>query len=159
MKLILLACASVACGMLGAYLFTFSEPMFGAVIARTTITNPWTFASTTKASSTGNEITRINFGFCNIRSHTTTIAASSTQQVECNGGTTSNVALTGVTAADKVFILPATTTPTTFEGLHILGASASSTAGSITLLVYNGTGASYAWTAAATTSLQYWVVK
>ena len=159
MKLILSIVLAVSGGLLGAYLFTHSEQLFGATIARTTQTNPWTFASTTKTNASGTEITRINTGFCNIRSASITISASSTQQVECQGGTASQVALTGVTAGDKVFVFPATTTPTTFGGLRILGASASSTAGSITMQVYNATGAAFTWTALSTTSLQYWVVK
>lgn len=160
MKYLLVGALAVLGGVLGAYLTKAPEVLdFGATTARTTITNPWTFASTTRSGSTGTDIVRMNTGFCNIRASAATIAASSTATVECNGGTTSNVALTGVTAGDKVFLLPATTTPTTFGGIRILGASASSTAGSITARIYNGTGTTFTWTAAASTSLQYWVTK
>lgn len=44
---------SVLSGMLGAFLFVHAPAVqFGATIARTTITNPWTFATGTTMSKT-----------------------------------------------------------------------------------------------------------
>lgn len=93
---------------------------------------------------------------CYIRASSQTIAASSTVQVDCQataGAGTS--ALNGVQAGDRVFVTMGTTSPTTFLGLQVLGASASSTAGYITLNVLNGTGDTFTWTAAASSSVQY----
>lgn len=161
MKYLLVIFLSLAGGVLGGYLVDqvpAINHVLGATTARTTITNPWIFASTTQSGTSGTPVSRLNTGFCNIRSHTTTIAASSTQTVECNAGTGSNVALTGVTAGDTILIGMPTTTPTTFGGLKVVGASASSTAGSITLILFNGTGGTFTWTAAASTSLPYIVL-
>lgn len=163
MKYLLIILLSLAGGAVGGYLVAPQVPavnnILGSTIARTTITNPWTFASTTRNGSTGTDIVRTNSGFCNIRSHATTIAASTTQTVECNAGTTSNVALTGVTAADRVLLGQGTTTSTVFAGLQIRGVSASSTSGSITVIVFNGTGGTFTWSSTASTSWPYWVVK
>lgn len=54
MKTIFAIVLSVMGGVVGAYLFTAGShlPTFGATVARTTITNPWTFASTTIFSAT-----------------------------------------------------------------------------------------------------------
>lgn len=133
----------------------------------TTITNPWTFeqavtfsgAFATQAANftvgtNGDSATRINHGFCNIYADTS-IAASSTEVVDCGAGSNGATALTGITAGDVCFINFATTTPNTAQGLHVSGVSASSTSGFITLDVSNQTGAAFTWTAAASSSLPY----
>lgn len=109
----------------------------------------------------GTNISRINFGFCNIHTGTgiTTIAATTTATLDCQAGTGTATALTGVTAGDVCLVMAATTTPTTVEGLSILGVSASSTQGYITLKIFNGTGATYTWASAATSSLNYHCAK
>ena len=56
-------------GILGSYLFTHSEQLFGATTARTTITNPWIFSATT--TNNANVVV------------TTTNAATSSVQVGC----------------------------------------------------------------------------
>src|SRR3989338_7521588 len=54
MKTTSLVVLSVLGGILGAYLFTNPPTrLFGATVARTTITNPWTFASTTIFNAKG----------------------------------------------------------------------------------------------------------
>lgn len=105
--------------------------------------------------SSGTASTNLAFGTCNINAAATTIAASSTVTVDCGSGSNGRTALTGVQAADTVFLHLATTTPTTFGGLRILGYSASSTTGYLTALIYNETGATFTWTAAASSSLQW----
>ena len=141
--------------------------MFGATIARTTITNPWTFASTTKQGSTGTEIARTNTGTCHLNFGVTpaSITATTSKQVDCQGtnmlasASAVQSALAGVSANDKVFLEMSTTTPTTFLGLDFQGCSASTTAGYITCNLKNQTGAAFTPATTTTYNLQYWVTK
>lgn len=112
------------------------------------------------AGCTGTNVGALNFGTCNIQSNSPTIAATTTVQLDCNGSTAGGtlVPLTGVTTGANVDLMQASTSPTTFEGLQIRGASASSTPGSITLFLYNGTGNTFTWTAAASSSFAYQVL-
>lgn len=110
-----------------------------------------------KVGSTGTQINGVNFGTCYIQANATTIAASSTATVDCQSATNgTQTALTGIATNDTVNTWFSTTTPTTFGGggvgLRILGSSASSTAGFITMLVFNGTGNTFTWTSAASTT-------
>lgn len=111
-------------------------------------------------STTGTQVNRVNFGTCQIQASANTIAASTTATADCvlAAGTPPGTALTGITAGDIVSVTPSTTTPTTYEGLQVHGASASSTPGYITVNLFNGTGATFTWTSAASTSLQYQVM-
>ena len=112
--------------------------------------------NTAYSSCVGTAITRINAGFCNI--HTagdTSISASSTETWDCQAGTGTFSALTGVSNGDVCSVQFASTSPTTFGGLEILGQSASTTQGAIVLKIYNATGAAYTWAQAATSSLNY----
>lgn len=72
------------------------------------------------------------FGVCNLIATNYTVAASSTVPMDC--------ALTGVVPTDGVFAQFASSTATSFGGWSVRGASASSTAGFITISVVNGTG-------------------
>lgn len=105
----------------------------------------------------GTPINRENFNNCQIQAAANTIAATSTVTVDCvtTAGNPPGVALSGVTAGDIVGVFQSTTTPTLSEGLEVRGASASSTPGYITVLLFNGTGATFTWTATASTSFQY----
>lgn len=118
-----------------------------------------TFTGGAVFGAMGDTLNQANFGFCNLKPSITTIAASSTVAVDCGGSANGSTALNGVIAGSVVQLQFSTTTPTTFEGIGIQGVSASSTSGFITALVYNGTGATFTWTAAATSSLQYEVVR
>lgn len=105
---------------------------------------------------TGSLVSQANFGQCFIQAASQTIAASSTQTVDCQAGTAGiNSPLAGITAGGGVQVTLGTTSPTLYEGLQIRNASASSTPGYITLNIYNGTGASFTWTAAASSSPIY----
>lgn len=125
------------------------------------LTDDLDIAGDVQVGSSGTAITRLNGGKCNIWDESPTVAASSTSIVSCQAGTLTLSALTGVAVLDDVFVQPSTTT---FNGLpvsggvFVVGASASTTAGYIDVTVYNGTGAAYTWTAAATTSWNYWAV-
>lgn len=104
--------------------------------------------------NSGTAVANLNMGTCYIKPYATTITASSTAIVDCQGtaavgsitGVTS--ALTGVTLGDFVQIMLSTTTAGTSANqgeLIVAGASASTTAGYITLTLYNATGGTYTW--------------
>ena len=109
-----------------------------------------------RVGASGTFLARINTGFCNLHTGSdTSIAASSTETWDCQAGTGTFSALTGVTAGDACFVSMSTTSPSTFQGLRVNGTSASSTPGAIVLSIFNGTGAAYTWGTAASSSLQY----
>lgn len=148
------ACSSITCLSGGLRLVTDAGGDFEADVA-SVFGGTVSLTSTFKLGANGTTESRINSGFCNIQASGTTIAASSTKVVDCGAGTTGGTALTGVTAGDRCFLGQSTTTPATSNGLIIAGASASSTAGFITAVLSNLTGATFTWTAAASTSLPY----
>ncbi len=118
-------------------------------------------------TETGTVLNRLDAGTCYIQAYATTIAATSTAKVECQGTaavggitTALDAALTGVTTGDNVQVRLATSTAgTTSLGLNVTGASASTTAGYIELYIANMTGATFTWptTGAATGTASYWV--
>lgn len=79
-------------------------------------------------------LAKFMFGTCALISSNFTVPATSTVPMDC--------AITGVASTDGVFAQFATSTATTYGGWQIRGASASTTAGFITISVVNGTGAS-----------------
>lgn len=105
----------------------------------------------------GTSIAGVVAGSCTIRSGATTIAASTTQQVDCqsatNGGLSSG--LTGVTADSICSLQHASSTSVAGQGLGVFGVSASSTAGSIVAQLSNLTGGTFTWSAAASSSSQW----
>ena len=168
--------------MLLVLAFGGKSPVFGAAlpanVTNITSANPWIMASTTitgfKAGQNGTKFTRVNAGTCYLQPYATTIAASSTATVDCQGfGAVGSIApaaastspLQGVALGDVIFATLATSTSasTTAPGLTILAASASTTAGYITLRIYNGVGALFTWAtnagtnAAATGTASYFV--
>lgn len=122
-----------------------------------------------KVNSTSTTIGRMNTGTCYIQAYATTIAASSTAKVECQGTaavggitTVNDTALTGVTTGDYVQTRLATSTAgTTSLGLNITGASASTTPGYIEMYIINSTGTTFTWptTGAATGTASYFVTR
>lgn len=112
-------------------------------------------------SCTGSPVSQHNFGFCYIQPYATTIAASSTANVDCQGtaaiGSPTNMAvdtpLTGVNNGDVIVAsLSTTTAGTTFLGLSLLSVSASTTNGYITARLSNGTGGTFTWPTTGTAS-------
>lgn len=104
----------------------------------------------------GTTITAVNAGSCSIQSSSQTIAASTTATVDCQAGTAGvDAPLTGITAGAGTQVTQGTTTPVVYQGLNVLGASASTTAGYITLKLFNGTGATFTWTPTASSSYTY----
>ena len=144
----------------GTLAVTGASTLTGAVTASATlaVTGASTLTGGATVGSSGTALVRVNSGFCNVQSSTNTITASTTKAIDCGGGTYAATALTGITAGDRVLLGQPTTTSTVFGGLQILGASASTTQGFITLIVANNTGFTFTWTAAASTSWPYLVV-
>lgn len=115
----------------------------------------WKAEGGIKVSTTGTSITRVNTGTCNLLPDATTIAASSTALVTCQGGTdtTGQTALPGITSGDAIVMTLSSTTAAagktlgggTGGGLLLLGATASNTAGFIETIIQNNTGATYTW--------------
>lgn len=96
-------------------------------------------------------------GQATIWSSATTIAASSSAQVVLQTSTAGALTsgLTGVTADSICQVFMASSTNSTFLGLAVGGVSASSTAGSIVVQLFNQTGATFTWSAAASSSSQW----
>lgn len=109
--------------------------------------------------TTGTEITRFNSGTCYFNPTATTMAASTTVDIDCQATAAVGVpnsltasALTGVTSGDKIQITLSTstaayngTTATTGGGLIVVGASASTTPGYIRLRLFNAMGTTYTY--------------
>lgn len=115
---------------------------------------PFKTTSTMQIGTNGVALNGLNPGTCYIQPYATTIAATTTAQVDCQGtaavGTTNtanDAALSGVAFGDFVTASLSTTTAASgiTGGLSITGVSASTTAGYITLRVLNLTGATYTW--------------
>ena len=110
--------------------------------------------------STGTAVNRVNTGTCYILPYATTIVASSSASVDCQGtakiGTTNTgkaTALVGVVAGDTVIAsLSSTTIGSAFGGIDIIQAVASTTNGYLTFVVRNMTGTTFTWPVNSTAS-------
>lgn len=112
--------------------------------------------------SSGTAIARVNTGTCYIKAYATTIAATSSAEVDCQATaavSASGIApLTGITFGDAVSATLSTTTAgSVVGGLAITGVSASTTAGYISIRIVNLTGGTYTWptTGSATGTATY----
>lgn len=138
-----------------------------SVSGATALSGAVSLTSTFTLGAAGDAINQANAGICYIRPYAATIAASSTVAVDCQAtmnwdavtGDTLG-ALAGISDGDFVVAsLSTTTAGTTFNGLQLAGASASSTAGIITLHVTNLTGNTYTWpttSGVASGTASYW---
>lgn len=109
--------------------------------------------------TSGTTLNRLNFGSCAVVGYANTISASTTATVDC--GSTGQVGgtLTGVSSGDLFDAYSTTTISCTTQGcLSIVGSTASTTNGYGTLKLYNGTGGTFTWTGAASTSIVYQVM-
>lgn len=102
--------------------------------------------------TSGTRLAYINTGTCSLIASSFTVAATTTQAMDC--------AITGVVSTDGVFAQFATsTTATAIGGWQIRGASASTTAGFITMSVVNGTGASAVIPASIASTTKYIILR
>jgi len=130
-----------------------------------TITNTTlTYASTTamdiatyfKIGTNGTRTATDLYGSCTIWAPSQTIVATSTQQAVCQSATNGTLSsITGITTDSVCQVVMASSTNTTYGGIDIQGASASSTAGTIVLRIANFTGDTFTWTAAASSSSKW----
>lgn len=104
--------------------------------------------------SNGTELATLKTGACTIWAGAQTIAATSSQQVECQSSTvgTDVAGLTGVTADSICHLQTASSTNTTLGGIVVGGVSASSTAGAIVARIVNLTGTTFTWDATASST-------
>ena len=131
-----------------------------SIVGTLGVTGLSTLTGGAKVGASGSTLNQIVKGTCSLYSGSgiTTIAATSTLNLDCqaNGGVGVASPITGIASGDTVFIQTPTSFPAgVFTGLRVLGATASSTTGYIQVALYNGTGATYTLTSAATSSLQY----
>lgn len=153
LSIFLSALALIGVVGLGAYVFTHGPTKsYGGVTNYDSLQ-----VKTLQVGTNGTIIGSVVTGTCSLLPAATTIAASSTVAVDCQGSVTGQpaVPLTGVNAGDAVQLGFGTTSPTTYTGLQIRGASASSTSGYITVNIFNGTGTTYTWGSTGTSSLIY----
>lgn len=153
-KKVLVALVVVALIAIGGY---FKKPQVQQIVGAASGTfhsNVEEFASGLRIGVTGTVNKQQNVGLCYIYPYAATIFASSTVQVDCQataaGGTAGAIAaLTGVQANDFVLATLSTTTQGTVAigtgGLVLAGASASTTAGYVTLRITNLTGTAFTW--------------
>lgn len=102
-------------------------------------------------ASSPTNMANVIFGACSLIASSFTVAASSTAGMDC--------AVPGTVATDGVFAQFATSTTIGSGGWSIRGASASSTAGFITISVANGTGASGILPASIASTTKYIVLR
>lgn len=127
----------------------------GGIVNSGTFTQSGAFNQTGSLTigTNGTAITAIKAGACTIWAPATTIAASTTQQVECQGATTGGIsAITGITTDAICQLTNASSTNTTSNSIVVAGVSASSTAGTLVARLSNLTGATFTWTSAASSS-------
>lgn len=109
----------------------------------------------------GTALANVKTGSCTIWAPANTIAATSSQQVECQGATNGSLSasLTGITTDSTCYLKMASSTNTTLGTILIGGASPTSTAtvsaGSLVARIVNLTGTTYTWSAAASSSAQW----
>lgn len=104
----------------------------------------------------GNSINQISFGACTIWTGATTIAATSSQQIVCQGATNGTIAaIANIPANSNCDLVAASSTSILSGGLVISGVSASSTAGTIVANLSNFTGTTFTWSATASSSAKW----
>lgn len=140
----------------GQIVDTFTGDIFDATTSYKL--NGTAFYSSTglTVGSGGTALANIITGNCTIWTPATTITGTTTQQAVCQAATNGGIsALTGVTTDSICSVRMASSTVTTLAGLVVEGQSASSTAGSIVFGLANLTGATFTWSAAASSSPQW----
>ncbi len=116
-----------------------------------------TFKQGLQISQRGTMIAGVVTGSCNIWAPANTIAATSSQQVECQRSTTGTISrITGITADSICTLQTASSTSVLSGGLIVGGVSASSSVvnqqGSIVARLVNLTGTTFTWSATASSS-------
>lgn len=119
---------------------------------------PITTAQAVKVGTNGTSLAGIKTGSCTIWAPATTIAASTTQQVECQGATDGSISrISGITSDSTCVLTNASSTNTVSNSIVIAGQSASSTgtSGSIVARISNLTGGTFTWSSTASSSAKW----
>ena len=128
---------------------SFIQGLFGGTNRQLDISNDGELT----VGTNGTQFAGVKTGSCTIWTSSQTIAATSTQQIECQGATDGTIsAITGITTDSVCSLAMASSTNTTVGSIALGGASASSTAGTIVGRLINLTGTTFTWTAAASSS-------
>ncbi len=123
------ACSNITCLSGGLRLVTDAGGDFESDVAAI-------FSSTFKLGSSGTAQSNQVSASCNLQNTNASLAATTSQYVYCTG-------VTGVTSADNVIMQLSTTTANSrFGQWNLWGVKASTTAGAIDAMLYNGSGAS-----------------
>lgn len=137
----------VALIAIGGFFFPKTVELFGGVTNYDEVD-----ASALKVGgSMGTRMSGLAFGICSLIAPSYTVAATTTVAMDC--------AITGVVPTDGAFAQFATSTQIGGGGWSIRGASASSTAGFITMSVVNGTGASNVIPASIASTTKYIILR
>lgn len=126
------------------------QSAFGAITTGTNFKYGISVGNTSSLGVAPTNIAKILGGTCSLIASSFTVAASTTVPMDC--------AITGVVSTDLVFGQFATSTQIGQGGWAVRGASASSTAGFITLTVVNSTGASNIIPASIASSSKYIII-
>lgn len=118
-----------------------------------------TNTGTITQGSSGNAVTQYNFGKCAIWANAQTIAASTTKNVDCSSTGRAGGTLTGITSTSNVIVTATSSLSSTYLGVRILSARASTTAGYITLSLKNLTGTTFTWSGTSSSTIAYQAVK
>lgn len=122
--------------------------VYGATLSAPTGTfNSLTVGTTTGGTAISKFVAPVN---CTVIA-ATTIAASSTKDVDC--------AVTGSRSGDFAVVQATTSVSTTFLGVSIVAARASTTNDFVTFTLANNTGGTFTWTGTASTSFKAFLVK
>lgn len=156
-KTILTLCGLIVVALVGGYFYAGGQmPAAGGTSNFDTIgvteLKVGTGCNDGLGTCTGTAVSQINAGNCVITASANTIAATSSATVEC--------AATGARFGDDVSITVSTSSSVSlFGGLTVAGVSASATNDVIIVKLFNQTGATFTWTAlASTTAFQYRVI-
>ncbi len=129
-----LALATVAfIGMVGGYFYPVAKEVTQAAFGGTTSYDELDTSVLRVGGTNGTRLALLTLNSCSLIASTFTVTASTTVAMDC--------AVTGVVPTDAAFAQFGTTTANLLGGWSVAGASASSTAGFITVDVTNGTGA------------------
>lgn len=107
----------------------------------------------------GTAVSGVVYGTCKAVAYSNTITASSTAQIDCSSDGTPSGTISGLTASQLIDGWATTTISSLSQGVSIIGSHASTTAGIITLRLANGTGATFTWSAAASTTFAYYAIR
>lgn len=134
-----------------------------------TLSGSTTITSGLTVGAAGTPVTQVNKGTCILYQYVNTIAATSSITTDCVATTSSGkgtdgglVALAGIVVGDQVFATLSTSTSAlvaTAGGLVLTGASASTTAGYITVTLTNLKGTTFTYPIGASSTVSYFTIR